>query len=156
MTIPTKTAELLADLNVLRERNGLKPLKAWKESRAKLLEAIHGLQDPVNDKSTEEPAVTKCPPAAAKGAYKKERDAKRSAGVGTKSAKTSPAKTPTREGTKASDIAREVGIDPKLLRQRLRRLATGGKLPFSHDGSWTLGDKSAIAFVRDVAKELKA
>lgn len=153
MTIPAKTTELLADLNVLRERNGLKPLKAWKESRAKLLEAIHGLQDPVNDKSTEEPAVTKCPPAAAKGAYKKERDAKRSAGVGTKPTER---KTPTHEGTKASDIAREVGIDPKLLRQRLRRLAAGGKLPFSHDGSWTLGDKPAIAFVRDVAKELKA
>ena len=60
------TADLLKELNELREEKGLKPLKAWKESRAKLEAAIDKLDTSpdvsVEDDATPEPAQPKAKP----------------------------------------------------------------------------------------------
>ena len=87
------TKERLAHLNSLRESNGLKPLNAWKESKAKLEEAITKLEASVEEK----------PAAAAKKPSKKKTDA-------------ASADTFT-----LGDIARELGKNPKVLRAKFRR-----------------------------------
>lgn len=58
----TKTADLLATLNTLRAINGKAPIKAWKESRAKLEAAIAALTPAQSLGATEPaPAPTRAP-----------------------------------------------------------------------------------------------
>lgn len=102
----TATRDLLITLNTLREQNGQVPLKSWKSSRAKLEEAIAKLT----------PAETPAPKA------KK-----------AKKAKVAKADAPTKSSDDLSvaDIARELGINPKVARAKLRR----HKMQ-SADGRW--------------------
>lgn len=65
---------LLAQLNVIREKNGLPRLKAWKSSQENLELALSKYADP-NGK----PAIT-VPAAVAEGAYPTDESAKRSTG----------------------------------------------------------------------------
>lgn len=126
----------LTELNTLRVAAGMKPLKAWKESKIKLDMAVSKLlnqntqatvdaaKDPPTDKSA----------AAKKGASK------------TKVVKKPAAKKATTEGVKVSTIAEELGIDPKVARAKLRRHF--GDTPKSGGGQWV--------FTKDKVAEIKA
>lgn len=65
------TAELLVEYNIIREHEGLKPLKSWKQGHLKLVEAV----------ALKGVRVTKGAPAVAEGAYRTEREARHRTGV---------------------------------------------------------------------------
>lgn len=127
----TELTTTLETLNTLRTNAGMKPLKAWKESKAKLAEKIaflvaEGFDTPTTQEEVVE--VKKGPTVAAKGAYKNERTAKARTGVGTKAPKEKPtrqkkAKTTARakDGFNAAAIIKEFGLEPKQTRALLRR-----------------------------------
>ena len=115
----------LTELNTLRVAAGMKPLKAWKESKAKLDAAVKKLAadgdvaeeiNQLND-AAEKSAATKSSKKTSK----------------TTSAKPA-AKKATTEGVKVSTIAEELGIDPKVARAKLRRHF--GDTPKSGGGQW--------------------
>lgn len=115
----------LTELNTLRVAKGMKPLKAWKESKAKLDAAITKLSgtDAAPAKKT---ATTKAvkPAKAAK-------------------------KTPV-EGVSVSTIAAELGIDPKVARAKLRR-AFGDADGTGSNGRWVF-TKAKIAEIKEILK----
>lgn len=137
-------------LNTLRTALAMPPLKSWKESKAKLAAAIDTLQAKVAPKDTTmyfTKPVTICPPSPelrALDARRKAIDAvveRRLAGVDvvtpppagstTKladAAKVVKAKQATTNSTggdvRLADICREIGMDPKIARAKLRRTMT--------------------------------
>ena len=121
------TKDLLMELNELRKEKGMKPLKAWKESRAKLEAAIDKLDNEVvGDKESpaEEARVER--KAGRKRPAKKKPDPKK------KPTGKKRGPQPKNDGLlSVSDIAREIGIDPKVARAKLRRY---GEKP--EDGRW--------------------
>jgi hypothetical protein len=117
----------LTELNALRTAAGMKPLKAWKESKAKLDAAVAKLQETM-------PALTRAMTTDAKPAGKKV------------VVKKTAAKKATGEGVKVSTIAEELGIDPKVARAKLRRHF--GDTPKSGGGQWV--------FTKDKVAEIKA
>jgi len=85
------TNELLTKYNLLASRAGKKPLKAWKDSKAKLQARIDAL-------------------------------------VPTEQVPSKPAKKPVANGESTmsvADVARELGINPKVARAKLRRKGIG-------------------------------
>lgn len=142
-------------LNALRSQLQMPPLKAWKESKAKLTAAIDTLQSKIAPKDTTqyfskdgEPIVPKvCPPAPELQAIEKRRKAiddvvqRRLNGVDVvtppapgataklgEAAKVKrapqPVTAPTGDTIKLADICREIGMDPKIARAKLRRTMT--------------------------------
>ena len=106
----------LATLNTLRVKNNMAPLKAWKESKAKLEAAIGKLTtkaDPVA-KELKATSVAKAKPAKP-----------------TKVAKEKVAKEPKDNSLSISTIAEGLDIDPKVARAKMRR-AFGKK----EEGKW--------------------
>lgn len=91
----TTTASMLTRLNELREANGLKPLKAWKESKQKLEDAIRKLSDATIDEMIEEDKKVPCK---------------------------APSANPNPESITLAQIARELGINPKVARTKMRRV----------------------------------
>jgi hypothetical protein len=69
------TKDLLVELNELREELGLKPLKSWKESRAKLEDRIDELDEQVQSKKSANKEAEPAPKAkkSAPKAPKKEK-----------------------------------------------------------------------------------
>lgn len=139
--------ETLALVNEHRVQQGMKPLKSWKDSKAKLDAMLAKLEDAaVNETDMPAPVVTRGETKVAEGAYKNEREAKERTGMGTqgkpkKSAITQkPAKaaitrdnaepkakrsaaTPTGSpSSEASKAAQQLGMNPKNVRARLRKL----------------------------------
>ena len=115
------TADLLKELNELREEKGMKPLKAWKQSRTKLEAEIDKLDEEVVG-DTGSPAEEN----------RKERKAKRKKPAKKKASGKKRGPQPKNDGLlSVSDIAREIGIDPKVARAKLRR---NGEKP--EDGRW--------------------
>lgn len=123
----------LIELNALRTAAGMKPLKAWKESKAKLDAAIAKLgAKPSNVE------VTKVPTGMT-AAKKEKADAKASKPVKVPATKTTKVKVvkdkkSTGEGLSISTIAEELDIDPKVARAKMRRafgLKEEGKWPTS-------------------------
>ena len=133
--------ETLALVNEHRVQQGMKPLKSWKDSKAKLDAMLAKLEDAaVNETDMPAPVVTRGETKVAEGAYKNEREAKERTGMGTqgkpkKSAITQkPAKaaitrnnakpaTPTGSpSSEASKAAQQLGMNPKNVRARLCKL----------------------------------
>lgn len=124
-------AETLALVNEHRVNQGMKPLKSWKDSKAKLDAMLAKLTDNTPDPRPE-PVVTKAEPAVAEGAYKNKRQAKERTGIHARKSQPGihtqekPAKqqhTPTGDATsQASLAARELSMNPKNVRARLRKL----------------------------------
>lgn len=109
------TKDLLMELNELREAKDMKPIKTWKQSRAKLEEAIDNLDAESTPPANKKPVTKKKKPAAKKKPPGKKRGPQ-----------------PKDDGLlSVSDIAREIGIDPKVARAKLRRY--GEK---AEDGRW--------------------
>lgn len=134
----TTTTELFARLNTLRVANSLKPLKAWKESKAKLeaaiaklaeeVEGIAELNDPVKAFIAKN-GVTKCPPAKALLEAQKHREA-----VDDAAEKLLKGEAPAPKRAAAVrvhvdggsitlvQIASELRINPKIARAKMRRI----------------------------------
>lgn len=124
-------------LNQLRARLGKTPLKSWKESKVKLAEAIGKCGAQINA-SKPAPTLTSGPTVVAKGAYKDEREAILKTGHSTSgiAKRPKPAKTvrqqdrsdagksmPTGQATSAaSQAAAQLGMNPKNVRAKLRKL----------------------------------
>lgn len=149
----TSTKELLATLNTYRERVGLKPLKAWKESRAKLEAAVAAIPQHMTEE--EAPAPTR---EATRDDYEAANDgvipiaeltpgatAEGDANAATwDKANGGPVKTKTPKPPKASnegtrtipELARKLGKKEKVARAKCRRW--GSKLrPLMRDaGAW--------------------
>lgn len=142
----------LRKLNALRIQAGKGPLKAWKESKAKLIAEIEKYQRTAQsagqylDKNGEPVPVTVCPPPA-ELAKEHKRSAeidrvvqKRLNGVDVvkiddsavgqpMAEKLKAARTATKTRAKSTgdamslaDIAREINIDPKIARAKMRRV----------------------------------
>lgn len=143
-------------LNALRNTLGMPPLKAWKESKAKLAATIDALQAKVAPKDTTQyfakdgsPVTPKvCPPSPELAAIERRKKAidevvqRRLAGVDVVTppapgataklgevikAKQKPAQKTTEstgDTIKLAEICREIGMDPKIARARLRRTMT--------------------------------
>lgn len=165
-------------LNALRKLVGKPELKAWKESKAKLTEQINILQAQVAPKDTTqyfkasgEPApITVCPPSPELVALEKRRKAidevvqRRLAGVdvvtppapGTtaklgdaaKVKKTQQTSTTTGDTVKLADICREIGMDPKIARAKLRRTMTPPNITVGKYVYKTEGKNLVIAVLR--------
>jgi hypothetical protein len=149
----TTTADLFAELNYLRVAQGKRPLKAWKDSRAVLERALEMMRnaDPAPLGVTVEPTpddpvaefiakngVTKCPPpkALVDEAKRRERVERIAAKLNAKNIDESireakvTASTPKAKATLASlegvtlvSIARELGINDKIARAKMRRVS---------------------------------
>lgn len=116
----------LNELNALRTAAGMKPLKSWKESKAKLdaavakltkkptkdefFEGLEQQRDALVKKQDEASAKTKVATKTAKVAAKEPAKSKPAA-----------AKKEASTGTTISTIAKKLGIDPKVARAKLRR-----------------------------------
>lgn len=148
----SNTTTMLVELNTLRAARGQSSLKSWKGSTAALEQTINAYK------------VKKVEPAVAEGAYPNAKVAEHStelkgtdakardvikkantpkpekAAKPAKVAKAKPAKAkaakPTSDHVSLADIARELGIEPKLARAKARRsdeitkLATGDTWAF--------------------------
>ena len=132
----------LIELNALRTAAGMKPLKAWKESKVKLVAAIEKLgAKPSNVEVTKVPTgmtAEKAAKAVAKPAPKAKP---------AKATKPAAAKKSTGEGITISTIAAELGIDPKVARAKLRRAFADA------DGT---GSNGRWEFTKDKVAEVKA
>jgi hypothetical protein len=124
----------LATLNTLRAKNGMPPLKAWKESKAKLEAAIGKLaaKAPLKDQ-LEVSAKPKDKPAAKDKPAKVTKPAAKKANV---------------EGVSVSTIAKELGIDPKVARAKLRRQ---DDVPCIEGSQW-LFDKADVSKIKAILK----
>lgn len=122
----------LNELNALRTANSMKPLKSWKESKAKLDAAIKKLSASSSTttqlKASVEAVASK--PVAKKPAAKAE------------------AKKPAKDGTSISTIAAELGIDPKVARAKLRR-AFGDADGTGSNGRWVF-TQAKIAEIKKI------
>lgn len=127
----------LATLNTLRAKNNLKPLKAWKESKAKLEAACAKLAKVAS--------VTDLPP---------NKELKVEASAGKKDAKkvvkkdAKPAKEKNVDGVSISTIAAELDIDPKVARAKLRRQ---DEVPCIEGSQW-LFDKKDVPAIKAILK----
>jgi len=121
----------LATLNILRAKHDMKPLKAWKESKAKLEAACAKLAKVAS--------VTDLPPN--KELAKPAKEATK------KPVKTKPAAKAKVEGVSVSTIAKDLGIDPKVARAKLRR-SFGDADGTGSNGRWVFTDAKV--------KEIKA
>lgn len=120
MTTALTTKDLLANLNILRAANNLKPLKAWKESRAKLEAAIAKLPAP---KPAEAPK--------------------------TETKKAKPAGKHTEGLISIKQIAADLGMDAKVARAKLRRAftdaqGTGKDDAGQSDTRWMFTDEQVV------------
>jgi len=154
-TMTTSTKELLARLNAYREHMNLKPLKAWKESRAKLEAAVANIPEHFAHPSADDaPAEVDDDPTGATAPV--EAVTIHSLGEGTtvegqanaatwdkenggpvKAAKTPKPPKPSNEGTRTiPELARKLGKKEKVARAKCRRW--GSKLrPLMRDaGAW--------------------
>lgn len=106
----------LATLNTLRAKNNMPPLKAWKESKAKLEAAISKLaaKAPLKEQLEVSAKPVKTP---------KDKPAKKA----TKSTVTKKAKSEI----SISTIAEECNMDPKVARAKMRR-----KFGLKEEGKW--------------------
>lgn len=111
MTASSK--ELLAELNKARENRGLKPLKAWKESRAKLEAAVAAIPplttetEPVGDADSTAGDASSSPPTSPAGPTPEAKVVKRQ---------------PKRDdATRLTVIARFNSKKEKVLRAKARR-----------------------------------
>lgn len=142
-------------LNALRSQLQMPPLKAWKESKAKLQSTIDALQAKIAPKDTTQyfskdgapVKPTICPPAPELQAIEKRRKAidevvqRRMSGVdvvtpppvgstaklgdAAKVKRTVQATTASTGDTiKLAEICKEIGMDPKIARAKLRRTMT--------------------------------
>lgn len=108
----------LKHLNDLRTKLGMNPLKAWKESKAKLEAAITKAKAEVE--KLQETKVTKLPPARAAGVDPAPKKAKL---VTTKPEKAKKEKAERGAGSSEASIAAErLGMSPKAVRAKLRKL----------------------------------
>lgn len=130
MTTELPIAHLLKELNELRVELGKKPLSAWKSSRAKLVETIDQLDEEIMNR---DPSESSTMPPAKKQAAKKKAAAKKKPAKKKKPTGKKRGPQPKNDGLlSVSDIARELGIDPKVARAKLRRhgqKATEGRWP---------------------------
>ena len=168
----------LERLNALRKLVGKTELKSWKESKAKLQSLIDELQAKVAPKDTTqyfkangEPApVTVCPPSPELVALDKRRKAidevvqRRLNGVdvvatpapgstaklgdAAKIKKPQPTTEPTGDTIKLADICREIGMDPKIARAKLRRTMTPANITVGKYVYKTEGKTLVIAVLR--------
>ena len=109
----TDTKTLFAHLNKLRVANGFKPLKAWKESRAKLEYAIEYQEEGVEHKQEETVA--------------NENDT-----------------------VTIAQVARELGLNPKVCRAKARRHAEKLCVDYANDGWVFIASRKAelVAFLQ--------
>lgn len=121
------TAATITELNALRTAAGMKPLKAWKESKDKLTAAVNKLRGAAT--------TTQQLKASAEVAVKK--DAKKSAAK-PKVKTTKPAV----EGVSIKAIAKKLGIDDKVARAKLRRQ---DDVPCIEGSRWVFAQKDVAA-----------
>jgi hypothetical protein len=128
----------LVTLNLLRTKAGMAPLKAWKESKAKLEVAIGKLLLATKaDPTAKELKATEVAKAAKKPAKEPKKIKDGMAAVAkAKSAKEK--KTPV-DGVSISTIAAELDMDPKVARAKLRR-AFGDADSTGSNGRWVFTD----------------
>jgi len=135
------TAMLLDELNELRDEAGMKPLASWKSSRVKLEEAIDKLDAKVNA-----PNGQPSPPLGESATDSKSKTVKKPKKPADKKKK-APSKDDGLMGV--SDVAKELGINPKVARAKLRR--NGMK---STDGRWIRVKKDSREY-KEIVKLLK-
>lgn len=141
MTAQPTIADLLGRLNSLRADCGQPPLKSWKASRANLdtaLTAAKVAAEAALEKKIADAEVTVIPAHAAKGVKAPRSTSKRvkvapiTTGLADtgekpakqpKAAKASKARksTPSTDSFTLADLARELGINPKVARAKARR-----------------------------------
>jgi hypothetical protein len=121
----------LTELNLLRGAAGMKPLKAWKESKDKLAAAIKKLMKP--NVKIEDVTSGATPVTAAVAKPKVVKDA---------------SKKSTVEGVGISTIAAELGIDPKVARAKLRRQ---DEVPCIEGSKWMFAQKD-VATIKAILK----
>lgn len=102
----------LIELNALRIAAGMKPLKSWKESKAKLDAAVTKLSKTMPVKETLKASVELTAPE--KETIKKLDKAVKKGVAAERTAKSV-------DGVSISTIATKLGIDPKVARAKLRR-----------------------------------
>lgn len=151
---------MIERLNGLRTALGLKPLKGWKESKAKLEAAISKAEGELKvdtaGKIDRAPLPVKPPadaPVGAKvevlrtAAAKKDDKAPKAED---KKARKAPAEAPAKDTKQVTlaEIAAELKIDDKVARAKMRRLRDSGStlLPArTSDSGWTFAAKDAAA-----------
>src|SRR5690606_23930000 len=116
---PMTTKELLDRLNHLRAARGMKPLKAWKASKKKLHEAIASLEGAAPSYA-EEVAESYTPDvdAPAEDLANLDEKMRRVRGV-VKAMREEVAKE---KYVTLAEIARELGMSPKVARAKMRRI----------------------------------
>lgn len=119
----------LNELNALRTAAGMKPLKAWKESKAKLAEAITKLQSKTTVTQQLEATVRAIPTVNQKTV--KVRELRKL------------------EGVSIIDIAKELKVDPKVARAKLRRRTDVPRLPGK---AWTF-DASQVKLIKEILRQ---
>jgi hypothetical protein len=135
----------LIELNALRTAAKMKPLKAWKESKAKLVAAIAKLTG-IAPSAAKVVEVTKIP--AGMTAKKVAAEAAKAAKPA-KTAKVAKEKTTTKpaaEGMSVSTLAEQLGIDPRVARSKLRRA-----FPDRDPGErWVFTTEKQVAEIRTI------
>lgn len=165
----------LEQLNNLRARNNQPPLKAWKESKAKLAEAVIALSKKLSPPDTTgyfskdgKPVVVKqLPPSGELSMMAKRREQieriaeKRMNGVDTTSLPP-PASVsqPMREKLQVlkekstgdhvtlADIARKINMDPKIARARMRRATVPNNIVVGKHKFVRSAEQAIIAILR--------
>lgn len=115
------TKQKFAELNAIREKLGMKVLKAWKESAAKLDLALMTAQRALSGKVDTPPTVEPSNEKLQKAFNDATAPVKSTAKVVKDKA---PAKV---DGVTLMEIAKALGMDDKVARAKLRRL--GDKVP---------------------------
>lgn len=146
------TKDMLIELNECRVALGQKPLKAWKESRAKLEDTINMLHNELDERADTNPEPEKHPDpvAVAKDAKKmaaqKEKSIKGKAAAAPKKSKPAPNATNVTIG----QLCEQLSINPKVARAKLRRLVAKDETfpkPVS-DGRWEWDAKHKDALIK--------
>lgn len=131
----------LAQLNTLRVAAGMKPLKAWKESKVKLEAAIAKLAQKLPEATDPTPAQRATVERMAKEVIAK--TSGRAAATGDNMQQVPKAKPANTEGLiSIATIADELDIDPKVARAKLRR---AGNVTGSSDSRWMFTKEQAAA-----------
>lgn len=129
---PSPIAAGLVELNALRTFVGLAPLKSWKESAKKLEQKIASTRKLADEKAakTPQPKITQCPPSAylqhlAKRREQIEKVVEKRLAAENESAPlpriTTPKSQPVSIPIRLAEIAREIGMDPRNARAKMRK-----------------------------------
>lgn len=129
------TKEMLIELNEHRAALNMKPLKAWKESRAKLEDAINMLANKLDDQADKQPAPAPAPVAVPQTPEQKKVNRKLRDGMAPK--KPAADAAPAGETVTIGQLCDKLSINPKVARAKLRRMNGKAELPAPiSEGRW--------------------